>query len=320
MPSISVIMCVYNEEDCLPESVESVLSQDMSDIEIIVVDDNSTDGSLDVALGYQKRDGRVLVIQSDKNMGPANARNLGLRRASGDYIAILDSDDLALPGRFRRQYEYLQQNDDIYLVGGYLVIIDGAGREKNIWRSECHQPTEVAETLPERNCMAHSTVMFRHTGEFFYREKFEVSEEYDLYLNMLTSGKRLANIPQCLSKYRLRPKSLSFQESAKIYLYASKAREFYRQRARKGHDEYDKFEPQEMLAGECHDVSVFNKINLALKMKDWSLARDYLREYRKDPSKSLSKYINYAVKIQIRRASELKAAIESFLGLERRGR
>ena len=85
MPSISVIMCVYNEEECLPESVESVLSQDMSDIEIIIVDDDSTDGSLEVALGYQKRDSRILVIQNDKNMGPANARNLGLRRASGDY-------------------------------------------------------------------------------------------------------------------------------------------------------------------------------------------------------------------------------------------
>jgi hypothetical protein len=107
---------------------------------------------------------------------------------------------------------------------------------------------------------------------------------------------------------------------AKIYLYAGKARQFYQQRLKDGHDEYEKFKPEEMLAEECRDVSIFNRINLALKMKDWALARDYLSEYRNGPDMSLGKYINYALKIQICRGSELKAAIKGLLGVKKETR
>jgi glycosyltransferase involved in cell wall biosynthesis len=101
VPSISVIMCVYNEEDCLPESIESVLCQDFTDFELIIVDDNSTDRSVEIIKDYQKRDDRIVVIKNNRNMGPAIARNLGIKRARGDYIAILDSDDIALPDCYR---------------------------------------------------------------------------------------------------------------------------------------------------------------------------------------------------------------------------
>lgn len=313
MPLISVIMCVYNEEKCLSESIESVLNQDLTDFELIIVDDDSTDRSPELIEAYRRRDDRILVIRTGKNVGPAKARNVALKKAEGKYVAILDADDVALPGRLKLQYQYLEQNMDIYLLGGYLIVIDGKGREKDVWKSKCLDRTELEEALPKRNCIAHSTVMFRNTHEFFYREKFEVSEEYDLYLNMLSSGKHLANIPRFLTKYRLRPTSLTFQQSAKIAFYASKAREFYQQRIGDGADGYDSFRPGNMPADECCDASIFNKINLALRMKDWALARGYLREYKKARDKRFGKYIFYYTKTQICRARELKTKIVDVL-------
>jgi glycosyltransferase involved in cell wall biosynthesis len=320
VPSISVIMCVYNEEDCLPESIESVLCQDFTDFELIIVDDNSTDRSVEIIKDYQKRDDRIVVIKNNRNMGPAIARNLGIKRARGDYIAILDSDDIALPGRLKIQYEYLEKNEEIYLVGGNLIVIDGAGEEKDVWKSKCCHSAEVESALPEGNCMAHSTVMFRNTNEFFYRWKFEPSEDYDLYLNMLTAGKRMANISHFLTKYRLRSTSLSFKRYAEMQVYAQQAQQFYQQRIKSGYDEYEKFDPKELLADREHDISVLKTIDLALKMKNWDLARKYLGEYRNTPRKSLKKYLNYAVKIQICRINELRVAIESFLGFKKGSR
>ena len=99
-PLISVIIPVFNVEEYLPACLESVLSQDLTDIEVICIDDGSSDGSAGILAGYEKMDPRVQVITSKQNRGQAAARNTGLSAASGEYVYMMDADDLIEPGTF----------------------------------------------------------------------------------------------------------------------------------------------------------------------------------------------------------------------------
>lgn len=112
VPLVSVIMPAYNTARYIGEAIDSVLSQDYGAVELIVIDDGSTDGTLDVVRSYGDR----LTLLTQKNQGSAVARNAGLAAASGEYIAFLDSDDVWLPGKLTRQVRHLQENPEIGLV------------------------------------------------------------------------------------------------------------------------------------------------------------------------------------------------------------
>lgn len=145
MPKVSVIIPVYNTEKYLPECIDSIINQTLEDIEIICINDGSSDNSLTVLEEYAKKDDRI-KIYSKKNEGPANTRNLGLKKTKGEYIAFLDSDDciknnthfetlykLALENSadiVKSKYEYMQTN----LV--YDFINDKIKKDKNNFCSE----------------------------------------------------------------------------------------------------------------------------------------------------------------------------------------
>ena len=102
MPLVSVIIPAFDAEAYLEQSVASVLGQSLVDIEILIVDDASRDGTLVVARRLAKADSRVRVIAAERNLGPAGARNLGLDSATGDWVALLDADDAFEPERLAR--------------------------------------------------------------------------------------------------------------------------------------------------------------------------------------------------------------------------
>ncbi|ADC73014.1 glycosyl transferase family 2 [Thioalkalivibrio sp. K90mix] len=111
-PLVSVIMPAYNTAAYIAESVDSVLDQDYPGIELIVVDDGSTDGTVEVLRGYGDR----LTLLTQQNQGAAVARNAGIAAAQGDFIAFIDSDDVWLPGKLTAQVLYMQQHPEIGLV------------------------------------------------------------------------------------------------------------------------------------------------------------------------------------------------------------
>ena len=117
MPQVSVVMPVYNGERFLAEAIESILDQTFTDLELIVVDDGSTDGSADIVRTYLERDGRIRFFQHERNRGAADARNTGIAAARGEYIAAMDADDISLPERLDTQVDYLRMNPDIGGVG-----------------------------------------------------------------------------------------------------------------------------------------------------------------------------------------------------------
>lgn len=110
-PLVSVIIPCYNSAAHISEAIDSVLAQDYSNIEVIVVDDGSTDNSIDILRQF----GDKIIVLQQANQGPAAARNAGMRIANGQFIAFNDSDDLWLPGKLTAQISYLQQHPDIGL-------------------------------------------------------------------------------------------------------------------------------------------------------------------------------------------------------------
>lgn len=138
MYKLSVVVLVYNTEEYLNECIDSLLSQKLDDIEIILVDDESTDSSLNICLAYQEKYDNIKVIQQ-KNQGGAVAGNNGLKIAKGEYVAIVDSDDIIPPNAYLTLYSRAKEVDADISIGKPLRLINdklvkvALDREKNIW-------------------------------------------------------------------------------------------------------------------------------------------------------------------------------------------
>lgn len=239
-------MSVYNSDKFLKKSIESVLVQTLEDFEFIIIDDCSTDDSSSVINEYVKKDDRIVFIQNKVNLGLTKSLNIGLKRARGKYIARLDADDVSLSNRFKNQSDFLDKNPNIFLCGGGADLIDekgekiGSGDNESVFDLE-----EIKKILPIRNCFFHSSIMFRNS-DVSYRDKFYYSQDYDLYLRLLSEKKGIANMKGKLIYWRVSGKSLNCLNRTKQALFANKAREFYHQRSRGGGDEYEKFNANEI--------------------------------------------------------------------------
>lgn len=124
-PSVSVLVPAYNARPYLREAVESLLAQTWRDLEVLVIDDASTDGTLQVL--DDLRDPRLTLLCMTQNGGPSRARNAGLANARGEFIALLDSDDVSLPQRIEKQAQLLRDRPEVGLVGGLVNTIDRRG-------------------------------------------------------------------------------------------------------------------------------------------------------------------------------------------------
>ncbi len=125
-PLVSVIIPCYNAAKFLPRTIESVLSQEYPKVEIIVIDDGSTDNTREVVRPYLKRG--VRYISQDNSGGPARPRNVGIRNAAGDYIFLFDSDDLMLPAKITRSVEFLERGHKVGLLFTNFIQMDEEGQ------------------------------------------------------------------------------------------------------------------------------------------------------------------------------------------------
>ena len=122
MPLVSVIMPAFNAERFIRESIESALGQTLGDIEVLVVDDASTDRTRAIVEELARHDSRVRLLSAERNSGPAVARNLTIEAACGRYIAFLDSDDLWLPRKLERQIAAMTANSWAFCFSGYEIV------------------------------------------------------------------------------------------------------------------------------------------------------------------------------------------------------
>lgn len=144
MPLISIIVPVYNVASYLPRTIESILSQDMSDFELLMLDDGSTDGSVKVMEEYAARDERLTVVQLNHG-GVCRARNAGLERAQGEWIMFMDSDDTLTPGALTA-FVHAADADHDMVVGNYeWQRLSGNNYKSDFWTEPCE--TDVATTV-----------------------------------------------------------------------------------------------------------------------------------------------------------------------------
>jgi glycosyltransferase involved in cell wall biosynthesis len=209
---ISVIMTVYNGGKFLREAVDSILNQTYQEFELIIIDDGSTDSTLQIINSYH--DPRISLIENGQNRGQSYSRNLGIKESKGDYIAIMDADDIALPKRLEIQYEYLKSNTEISLCGSWIEVIGEEGDFKKIRKV----PTENFEIKADLifNCpIIHPTVMFvkKDFAEngFFYDEEFKYAQDMELWSRAMFKL-NFTNIPLPLLKMRFgNSNSISFK-------------------------------------------------------------------------------------------------------------
>jgi len=219
MPIVSVIIPTYNSANYIEETVQSVFAQIYTDYEVIVINDGSTDHTLDILEKYKDR----LTVLTKSNGGPASARNEGIRESNGQFIAFLDADDIWKPNKLELQVAFMQQNRDI----GYCYA-----------NAECFSVTKDGNRVHRRdlicsisgmvfreqfwsNFIVNSTVMVRRTcldeiGLLDESKKLIGAEDYDLWLR-LNRKFALGNIAVILAEYRLREDSLVGESYEKAF-------------------------------------------------------------------------------------------------------
>jgi len=167
VPKVSVLMPSFNYARYLPASIESVLSQSYSDLELIITDDCSTDESREIVEQWRRLDRRVVPVLHDVNHGLARARNSGLAVSSGEFIALCDADDLWMPDKLKTQMECFQAQPELGLVHSDSAIIDGDGKlTGERFSSLLHRKGQATsgnlfEVLCERNFLCVPTVILR---------------------------------------------------------------------------------------------------------------------------------------------------------------
>jgi glycosyltransferase involved in cell wall biosynthesis len=196
-PRVSVVIPVYNRESYVGEALASVLAQTFGDFELLVIDDGSTDRTRDVVCSF--RDPRIRVLQHEGNRGIARARNTGVDAACGDYLAFLDSDDVALPQRLAAQVDFLDRHPDHAAVGAWIDWMDDRGRPTGRVKRRPPHAEDVSalrlfrQGIENTASMARTAVLRQHRHD----ERFEVSEDFDLWARIAAES-RIANLPEVL--------------------------------------------------------------------------------------------------------------------------
>lgn len=181
---VSVIIPSYNSEQFIRNSILSIINQSFSLWELLIVDDASTDSTVDIIMSFD--DPRIRVIRLNENRGNYHARNIGLENAVGKYIAMLDSDDISLPNRIQLQYNYLENNSAVGAIGTSFIIIDEHGNYINkIDRSM--EPFEFQVNLINDNILLHSSLFIKKELIEKYGLKYQTSylyaADYDFVFN-----------------------------------------------------------------------------------------------------------------------------------------
>ena len=199
---VSVIMPNYNGGQYLSESVNSILKQSHKHVELIIIDDASTDNSWELILQYANLDKRVRPFKNKGNKGILFTRNKGLSLVSKEsqYIAMLDSDDIAKLQRVKKQLSFLQANPEYGIVGSHIEVIDEKSRVVNK-RTYLLRDKDIKKQLYVKSPFAQPAIMVRKSVMRPY-ERYEVAEDLDLYFRIKSSCK-FANLDEYLTQYRV---------------------------------------------------------------------------------------------------------------------
>ena len=237
---ISVLMPVYNVQEYIEMAVVSLLQQTFSKIELVIVDDCSTDSTWSILQRLAKEDSRIVLLRNVVNSKIVFSLNRALAAAKGDYIARMDGDDIAHIERIERQYNYLCENPGVSLVGVSTISIDEDGDE--FARQELiSDPLLIEKCLNLTSLVSHNWLCRREVYDVLggYRELAPV-EDYDFLLRAYAAGYRFTNLPFFGMKIRYRSGNTATTaglEQIKAFNYVTR---LYKERRQNGYDSYSK--------------------------------------------------------------------------------
>ncbi|MEH7743906.1 glycosyltransferase family 2 protein [Neobacillus drentensis] len=231
---VSMVMAVHNGEKFLQEALDHALGQTYSELEIIIVNDGSTDRTKQIL--DANKDQRVKVIHLEQNGGAANALNVGIKEANGQWIAIQDADDNSYPTRIEEQVKYVQENPQLVAVGTLVKCISGDAHIPDNEYEDWTNSRNYHKTRKELRKIAFSGCPFTHSSVMFsksvfwevggYDSSYKIAYDYDLWLKLLEKGE-LEKVPKVLLDYRIHQSSLSHKNGYatihEIQIVASKA-------------------------------------------------------------------------------------------------
>lgn len=257
-PLISVIMAAYNSERFIAASIDSVFSQTYGNWELIIIDDCSTDETVNIIKSYNSD--KIVLLQNEKNSGPAFSRNRGIEAAKGKYIAILDSDDIALDYRFETQLSQFRSNPKLVFTSGAATVIDKNGKDLNIVYSSPMEFFKLKLNLLFRCPIIHSTVMYsakfiRENG-LKYDLDFPCNQDYKMWTDFVMYEDIQMNVDSRIYvKYRVSEGQISTKKRDKQLMYGKILREAYLNRLNVQYTA-DTLRVLTYLDSDCYDDSV----------------------------------------------------------------
>lgn len=224
-PLISVIIPLFNGERFIAQTLESVLGQTYRNIEIIVVDDASTDSGCDIVRRYGAADSRLRLLTSEINFGgPARPRNVGIKNAKGEFIAFVDADDVWKPHKLEAQLDFLIHSPDIDMVYSPAEIIDEYGKTSPIrpqrFLALLLRLTSSKNAIIYGNFININTVFVRQKAlqEYFREDSNLIAiEDWVFHILNYQNGMRIASLDSSLIYYRVHSSSISNRSSDKSY-------------------------------------------------------------------------------------------------------
>ncbi len=249
-PRVTVLMTVYNGVRFLPSAIESVLAQSFDDFEFLIVDDASTDSSVDLIRSYA--DSRIRLVSNETNIGQPASLNSGLNLASGQYVARLDQDDMCLPGRFRLQVSMLDNRPDVGIVGAWEYTIDADGRKIRRWRPRIENFGAFLGILAIGLCPVwHPSAMYRRQEVLDlggYDPAYTLAADYDLWTRIAMKRLNGAIVPEFLTSRRIHG---GRQSAARSHLQ--------REATARSHENFIR------QVGDCSDVRILGRL---LRLED----------------------------------------------------
>jgi len=242
---VSVLLPAYNAEKTVAESIESILNQTYPHFELLLINDGSTDGTLDIMRNYEKADARARII-SHENMGKGESLNHAISVAQHDWIALMDADDISLPNRLERQLSFLKQNPDVRAASCLGFYIDENSR---ILGKTYHDLTTRAAF--EHYLESGEAIGLLNPGAIMYKPAFLSvggyrriwpAEDIDLWNRLAESGYLILVQPEYLVKYRIHGSSATTRKQMETRLKYEWVREcMWRRRAGQPEITYEQF-------------------------------------------------------------------------------
>ena len=226
---VSVILPVYNEEEYLSQCLDSICSQTLKEMEIICVDDGSTDHSLEILKEYQGLDERIRIV-TETNAGPALARNNGMRRARGEYVAFLDADDFLEPTFLEKLYDLAKRNDLDIAVSRYDIYNTQKAKFEPATpadNSEIFTPGAVTSKNEHPDCILSSTVssawnkLFRRSfleeKNLVFLPEVKIYEDVYFVVTALSLAERVGKVFEVLMHHRIHSEQVRAKMFRKYY-------------------------------------------------------------------------------------------------------